>query len=151
MRDHRMLRAFELADALVLAAYRVTAGFPAAEFPVAAAQQLEQLAPELFTPAGRLLAPDKFGGYLIYRFDGRLKVFFDGRSDFYGAAFLDDYRRLVQVRPGWHDQVTRWGFTHALLPPDYSLVEALQRAGWKALYRDEAAVLLIKGTADERR
>ena len=26
---------------------------------------------------------DKFGGYLIYRFEGRRKVFFDGRSDFY--------------------------------------------------------------------
>ena len=50
----------------------------------------------------RLLAPDKFGGYLIYRFQGRMKVFFDGRSDLYGAEFLKQYARLVQVRPsGW--------------------------------------------------
>ncbi len=125
-------------------------GFPGSEFPVAAAARLEQMAPELFQGSGRLLAPDKFGGYLIYRFDGRLKVFFDGRSDFYGAPFLDDYRRLAQVRPGWQDELARFGFTHALLPKDYSLVDALERSGWTVLYRDDTAVLLRKpGAVDE--
>ena len=53
-------------------------------------------------PTGaRLFAPDKFGGYLIYRSNGALKVFFDGRSDLYGAEFLKQYARMVQVRPGW--------------------------------------------------
>ena len=51
----------------------------------------------------RLFASDKFGGYLIYRSNGVLKVFFDGRSDFYGAEFLKQYSRLVQVRPGWRE------------------------------------------------
>lgn len=112
-------------------------GFPPDQFPVAAAAQVAKL------PAGaRLLAPDKFGGYLIYRFEGRRKVFFDGRSDLYGAAFLKDYGRLVQVRPGWREQVERFGFTHALLPNDYSLVPALEQAGWKRLYRDRTATLL---------
>jgi len=122
------------------------AGFPAEEFPVAAAARLEQLAPELFWGSGRLLAPDKFGGYLIYRFEGRLKVFFDGRSDFYGSAFLDEWRRLAQVRPGWGAIAERRGFTHALLPNDYSLVEALERAGWTVLYRDSTATLLRRTT-----
>jgi len=118
------------------------AGFPASEFPVAAAARLEQLAPELFQDQARLLAPDKFGGYLIYRFQGRLKVFFDGRSDFYGRQFLEQYSRLVQLRPGWRSLLARHGFTHALLPVDFSLVEALQQAGWSVLYRDRTAILL---------
>ena len=115
------------------------AGFPPEEFPVRAAGALEKLSPE-----ARLLAPDKYGGYLIYRFAGRRKVFFDGRSDFYGAAFMKDYVRLMQVRPGWREQVEGWGFTHALLPRDYSLVAALEQAGWKRLYRDRVATLLEK-------
>jgi hypothetical protein len=118
------------------------AGFPATEFPVAAAARLEQLAPELFQGAGRLLAPDKFGGYLIYRFEGRLPVFFDGRSDFYGSAFLEEWRRLAQVRPGWGELIDKYRFTHALLPNDYSLVEALRRAGWEVLHQDATAILL---------
>ncbi len=124
---------------------RASAGFPASEFPVEAAARLEQLAPELFAGGGRLLAPDKFGGYLIYRFDGRLKVYFDGRSDFYGREFLKEYGRLAQVRPGWDEIAARYRFTHALLPPDYSLAEALGRAGWAELYRDKTAVLLRRG------
>ena len=51
-------------------------GFPPDQFPVAAAAEVEKLA-----PTARILAPDKFGGYLIYRFQGTRKVFFDGRSE----------------------------------------------------------------------
>ncbi len=113
------------------------AGFPPDQFPVAAAQALDRLPADI-----RLLAPDKFGGYLIYRFGGRRKVFFDGRSDFYGSAFMKDYIRLVQVRPGWQKVLASFGFTHALLPNDYSLVAALEAAGWRRLYRDDVATLL---------
>jgi len=115
------------------------AGFPPEEFPTGAAAVVEKLPQDV-----RLLTPDKYGGYLIYRFQGRRKVFFDGRSDFYGAAFMKDYIRLMQVRPGWRQQVEAWGFTHALLPNDYSLVAALEQAGWKRLYRDGVATLLEK-------
>ncbi|MBI3210109.1 MAG: hypothetical protein HYZ37_14585 [Candidatus Solibacter usitatus] len=112
-------------------------GFPAKEFPVQASAAVEAL-PE----SARILAPDKFGGYLIYRFRGKRKVFFDGRSDFYGAEFMKQYIRLVESRPGWLEQVERIGFTHALLPNNYSLVAGLQQAGWVVIYRDGTATLL---------
>lgn len=112
-------------------------GFSTTEFPVYAAGELTLLPPGI-----RLLAPDKYGGYLIYRFAGTRKVFFDGRSDFYGSGFMKQYIRLVEVRPGWQELAARWGFTHALLPVEYSLVPALEQAGWKVLFRDEVAVLL---------
>ena len=114
-------------------------GFPPDQFPVAAASEVEKL-----PPAARILAPDKFGGYLIYRFQGTRKVFFDGRSDLYGAGFLKQYARLTQLRAGWRAQLDEFGFTHALLPNDYSLVPALESLGWKRLYRDETATLLAR-------
>jgi hypothetical protein len=110
------------------------AGFPPDVFPVAAYSHL--------APAGRLFAPDKFGGYLIYRSNGTRKVFFDGRSDFYGAEFLKAYGRLVQVRPGWEKYWDSWHFSQALLPNDAPLLEALQRAGWHAVYRDNVVTIL---------
>jgi hypothetical protein len=134
-----------LAPVMIIAAFALLhtpaiaarTGFPPDQFPVRAAAQLEKL------PGGmRLLAPDKFGGYLIYRFDGRVKVFFDGRSDLYGADFLKRYGRLVQVRPGWIEQLDAWDFTHALLPNDYSLVPALEQIGWRVIYKDRTATLL---------
>lgn len=117
------------------------AGFPADQFPVAAAEAVAAL-PE----SARLLAPDKFGGYLIYRFNGERKVFFDGRSDFYGAGFMKTYIDLIEARPGWRNKLDKFGFTHALLPNRYSLVDALEAAGWKRIYRDDTATLLARTT-----
>jgi len=112
------------------------AGFPPDQFPVAAYTHI---------PAGaRLFAPDKFGGYLIYRSNGTLPVFFDGRSDLYGAEFLKQYGRMVQVRPGWRETWDSFGFTHALMPNDYPLAAALELIGWRTLYRDSTAVLLAR-------
>ncbi|HUS07048.1 MAG TPA: hypothetical protein VMZ52_12150, partial [Bryobacteraceae bacterium] len=74
--------------------------------------------------------------------NGARKVFFDGRSDFYGSDYMKEYLNLIEVRPGWQAQVAKAGFTHALLPNRYSLIPGLQQLGWKVLYRDGTATLL---------
>lgn len=114
-------------------------GFPPDQFPVAAYSHLPA--------AGRLFAPDMYGGYLIYRSSGAAsqasrRVFFDGRSDLYGAAFLKDYARMVQVRPGWREYWESFHFTAALVPDDWSLIAALEQIGWTPVYRDGTATLL---------
>jgi hypothetical protein len=122
---------------LIFLAIRTSAGFPPSVFPVAASALVATL-----PASARILAPDTFGSYLIYRFNGKPKVFIDERNDFYGSAFSDGYLRLMEVRPGWREEFNRWSFTHALLPPDYRLIPALEADGWKELYRDRTAVLL---------
>ena len=112
-------------------------GFAPDQFPVEAYSHIPANA--------RLFAPDKFGGYLIYRSQGGRKVFFDGRSDLYGAGFLKQYARMTQVRPGWRAVWDSFGFTHALLPNDYSLIPALEQSGWRQVYRDGTATLLAVG------
>lgn len=121
-------------------------GFPPEEFPVAAAARTVAELPS----DARILAPDKFGGYLIYRFAGQHKVFFDGRSDYYGLAFMRHYSELVQARPGAERHIERFGFTHALLPPNYSLLALLPRMGWREMYRDSTAVLLAAPSGTNR-
>ena len=113
--------------------------FPADQFPVAASAQIARLSAD-----ARLFSSDKFGGYLIYRFNGERKVFFDGRSDFYGLELLRQYGQIIQLRPGWQQQFDQWNFTHALMAPDAPLSAALLAAGWHELYRDGVAVLLEK-------
>jgi len=115
---------------------RAATGFAADQFPVAAYSHIPASA--------RLFAPDKFGGYLIYRSAGRFLVFFDGRSDLYGADFLKQYSRVMQVKPGWRAWWDQFHFTHALLPPDSPLIEALERSGWHRIYTGPAAVLLAE-------
>jgi hypothetical protein len=114
---------------------RLPAGFPPDQFPVAAYDHLR--------PGGRLFAPDKFGGYLIYRSKGDKKVFFDGRSDLFGAKFLQNYGKMVQLRPGWQTIWDGFGFTQALLPNQAPLIEALKLTGWRQLYQDGTATILV--------
>jgi len=122
---------------LRLPGIQAATGFPPDQFPVAAYSHIPE--------GARLFAPDKFGGYLIYRSHGTRKVFFDGRSDLYGAEFLKQYARMTQVRPGWREAWDSFGFTHALLPNDYSLIPALEQLGWRQVYRDGTATLLARG------
>jgi len=133
-------RGYALAPLVLLACLallqRLPAGFSPEQFPVAAYSHI---------PAGaRLYAPDKFGGYLIYRSAGSLKVFFDGRSDLYGAQFLEDYGRLIQLRPGWRKYWESFSFTDALLPADSPLIDALRQTGWTVRYADTTATLLAR-------
>jgi hypothetical protein len=126
-------------SALLLSAQRV--GFPRDQFPVEALPHVPA--------AARLLAPDKFGGYVIYARNGETKVFFDGRSDFYGVDFMKEYIALVEVRPGWERQLARHNFTHALLPNNYSLIPALQQRGWRTVHADGTATLLAARKATD--
>jgi hypothetical protein len=112
-------------------------GFAEKQYPVHAAEAISKLPLE-----ARIAAPDHFGGYLIYRFSGARKVFFDGRSDFYGADFMQQYFTLSTARPGWREIARRFGFTHALLPNDSALGDALAHAGWRRISQDQVAALL---------
>ena len=129
-----------LAIALLVTMQASRPAFPADQFPVAASAVVAKLPLD-----SRLFSSDKFGGYLIYRFHGERKVFFDGRSDFYGADFLRQYGQIMQARPGWQAHFDQWNFSHALVAPNAPLAEALRAAGWQPVYRDKVAVLLQRG------
>lgn len=121
------------------AAMRAKVQFPAKRFPVEAAAAVERL-----DNSARLFAPDQYGGYLIYRFGGGRKVFFDGRSDFYGTAFVKDYVDVMTLKPGWRDKFRRFRVTHVLLPENHPLREALECLGWRRMHGDKTAVLLAR-------
>jgi hypothetical protein len=105
------------------------------QFPVAAAA--------LLNGAGaRVFAPDDWGDYLIYRCWPRTRVFVDGRSDFYGPAFGERWLGVLRVRPGWQDQLDRYGVDAVLLPPDQPLAGVLKESPrWQQVYSDGVATL----------
>ena len=110
-------------------------GFNSAKFPVRAADFLEQHGLD-----DRVFAKDQWGGYLIYRFAGRTKVFMDGRSDFYGQDLLETYAQLVEVKPGWDAVLKRYDVRFVLVPPDHALASVLQLSSdWKRVYADSVA------------
>ena len=130
-----------LAIAAVLPAHALTE-FPAHAFPVTAVDRNAGL---FASPAGaRVLTSDQWADYLIYRLYPQARVFFDGRSDFYGEAIGNDYRVLIQAGRTSREVMARYGFTAALLPLDWPLGQLLEHdPAWRVAYRDGQAVLLV--------
>ena len=92
----------------------------------------------------RVLTSDQWADYLIYRLYPQQRVFFDGRSDFFGPAIGSDYRKLLAGERPWRELLDRYQFDLALLPRDWALSTALEREpGWRQVYQDSVAVLYV--------
>ena len=124
------------------------AGFPDTVFPVRAVEgNLARLTPPSAMP--RVLTSDQWGDYLIYRLYPRQRVFFDGRSDFYGPAIGADYQKLLAGESPWRELLDRYHFELALLPHDWALSTALELVpGWRKVYQDPVAVLYARDAAE---
>jgi len=120
---------------------RLHAEFDPTQFPVQAASVVEH---ERGSPT-RLFCSWQWGGYLIYRAWPSIKVFNDGRTDFYGPAFVKEGLRAWQAAPDWSNILARHGVNAALLPVDSALASVLrERRDWKLVYQDRVAVLFQK-------
>jgi len=118
--------------------------FPEAGFPVAAvAHTMDRLAPPGQMP--RILTSDQWGDYLIFHLYPRQRVFFDGRSDFYGPVLGADYKELMGAGRRWPEILAHFGFEVALLPFDWPLGSILERdPEWQLVYRDKVAGVLVR-------
>ena len=117
--------------------------FPAELFPAKMIQQQQTV-----LSSGRLLTTDQWGDYLIFHYAPKLKVFIDGRSDFYGAEFGDDYFRLMQGAWDWNTLLRKHRFDVALLPVDWPLGSFLkQDPAWQLIQDDGKALLFVRRAA----
>jgi hypothetical protein len=123
------------------------ASFPDTLFPVRAVERnLQKLSPPDVPP--HVLTSDQWADYLIFRLYPQQRVFFDGRSDFFGAAIGSDYRKLLGCDKSWRELLDRYQFDMALLPREWALNTALEREpGWRQVYVDSVAVLYARDVA----
>lgn len=116
--------------------------FPSQRFPVS---MVSRHAGQL--NSGRVFTSDQWADYLIYRFYPTQRVFFDGRSDFYGPSIGDQYLHLSQGRYDWDAIIARHGFDVVLSPVEWPLSSLLKRdAGWR-LVEDDGKALLFERRA----
>ena len=97
----------------------------------------------LFEPDERIFTHDEWGDYLIYHLYPRgFKVFVDGRSDFYGGKFGQDYIDVLEVKYNWQQTLDRYGVNTILLPCDAPLSGALKESRrWRVAYDDGIAIV----------
>jgi len=124
------------------------AEFPSANFPAALFARNAGLLAAPGNENSRILSPDSWGGYLIYKLYPGRRVFIDGRSDYYGPAVLRDYACLRAACETWQDLADQYGFQFALIPPDWALSRALRQSNqWVLRDHDEVALLFERHRA----
>ncbi len=113
--------------------------FPAEAFPIKMIHENADL-----LQSGRLLTTDQWGDYIIYSYYPKQKVFFDGRSDFYGEKLGREYLQLLQGTYDWQSILRRHRFDVALLPVEWPLASLLKLdPSWRVVKDDSKAVLFV--------
>ena len=121
----------------VRAGEKFEAVFDSKRFPVQAAERL--VGPRY---AAGVFSTDQWGDYLIYRHYPNVKVFIDGRSDFYGQKFDDQYVQVVDAASNWEKPLDEYRVQTVLLPVDSAVNSVLkQSASWRVVYDDHVAIL----------
>jgi len=113
------------------------AEYSAAHYPAKAIEFLKKTG-----PSETIFTDDVWGGYLIYRLYPSQKVFIDGRSDFYGTTFNEQYLNVMNVRYDWEKSLGQYHVNTILLPVEAPLAATLKEsARWHATYDDGVAIL----------
>lgn len=118
-------------------------GFPSERFPVKLVnQQRDRIA------GARIFTEDQWADYLIYRFSPGLKVFFDGRSDFYGKDLTLEYCRMMDAQPDWERLLDKYRFDAVLIRPKMALAAVLKVSPrWRVVQDDGWAILFVPSSA----
>jgi len=114
--------------------------FPKERFPLAMVERhLDRI------KSARVLTTDQWADYLIYRNYPSQRVFFDGRSDFYGPEVGKEYMRVSAAQYDWNKIMTRYQFNLVLIPMDWALGSVLkQDHNWRILEDDGKTLLFQK-------
>jgi hypothetical protein len=94
---------------------------------------------------GNMFNNDEFGDYIIYKAWPEYKVFFDGRSDMYGAERIKEYYKITRIEPGWEDVLKKYDINWIIYNDKSTLSQfLLQREDWKLIYADKVANIFMK-------
>jgi hypothetical protein len=131
-----MLALFGLAMTSPAAGLRLKPEYDRKTYPAGALAMLQN-------PALRIFADDEWGDYLVYqRWPLGGKVFWDGRSDFYGGENVEKWLGIINVKYDWQETLDEYGVDTMLLHPDSPLATTVKGSSrWRVVYDDGVAIV----------
>jgi hypothetical protein len=121
--------------------------FPKVKFPISTIEQYSALLAPTTKPMPRIFTSDQWADYLSYRFYPRMRIFVDGRSDFFGPVIGKEYVSVASGRSEWESILNRYRIDVALVPVEWPLAELLKRnTEWRLLKDDKSAILFERRT-----
>jgi hypothetical protein len=95
--------------------------------------------------SGNIFNNEEFGDYIIYKAWPKYKVFFDGRSDMYGASLGGEYLKVARTLPGWQDVLHKHQVDWVLFNTGSGLASLLNAdPGWHLIYSDAVASIFVR-------
>jgi hypothetical protein len=94
-------------------------------------------------PGSRVFTTDQWGDYLLYRFYPSQKVFFDGRSDFYGNDFVKVNQRLAGAEHDWKSLLRKYSINLVMLRPETPLSAVLKLTADSKVVFDDCKVIVF--------
>ena len=132
------------AAALLLVAGLFAAGqkpfaaqFNAENFPAQAMPVLEE------HRGSRVFTTDQWGDYLLYRLYPSQRVFFDGRSDFYGSDFVKINQRILSAEHDWKALLQQFAINLVVLRPETPLSAVLKLTPNAKVVFDDGKVIVF--------
>ena len=127
---------------------RFRADFPFDKYP---RKVLDKLPASEFTE--NVFTVDEWGDYLIYRYPETVKVFVDGRFDFYGGEHTQKYLDVLSAKHDWAKTLASHKVKSILLPVDTPLSSVLKESqNWTPVYDDGVSILFhSRGLLAQRR
>jgi hypothetical protein len=120
--------------------FGATVGFPENKFPVT----LVERNAGRFADGTRVFSSDQWSDYLIYRLYPAVRIYFDGRSDYFGPWRGKAYQQLMAGQSEAVSILSRENVRFALIPNDWALAGILRAtAGWRVADSDELGVLFM--------
>ncbi len=94
-------------------------------------------------PQGRMFNAYNWGGYLQWELP-EYPVFIDGRADLYGEQLISDWWKVAQNQSRAVSILDEWQVNFILFEPGWPILEELSGSGWKTVYQDDIAVILMR-------
>ncbi len=95
--------------------------------------------------SGNIFNNEEFGDYIIYKAWPKYRVFFDGRSDMYGAALGGEYLKVTRTLPGWQDVLKKHQVDWVFFNTGSTLSSALNtNPSWQLIYTDPVASIFVR-------
>ena len=116
--------------------------FPANKFPVSLVARNSSHLAATDGSARRIFSSDQWSDYLIFRLYPGVRVYFDGRSDFFGPWRGQAYQNLMGGEPDSPAILKRERVAWALVPKPWPLAELLRRSSeWRVADEDSQGIL----------
>lgn len=114
--------------------------FPTERFPVEMVARHQELLAK-----SRVYTEDQWADYLIYRLSPAVRVFFDGRSDFYGEKITREYLDLMTANYRWRELLAKHRFDVVMVRPGLALAAVLKESPeWRVVDDDTKSILFIR-------